>query len=208
MSNTAILITPTGRANYCWLNRPDTTFNPEGTYQTNLILSKVEAKGICKDIKKAYDDSQIEHKKKNKKNLKAKLPYFENEDGDIEIKFSQKAVIHNKKTGESFKKKVAILDSKRKPCRANIGRDTEMKVAFEPKSYYHPQNGAGVTLRLKAVQIIKLVEYDAADEYAFEDEEGGFEGNNDEEDSPMNEENWDNDESEAGTEDDDEDEPF
>lgn len=205
-----IITTPKGKANYCWLNRPDTTFNPDGTYQTNLILDPKDkkTKALCKQIKEAYEEAKIEFKKKNKKKKYAALPYFKNEDGDIEIKFSQKAKIKTK-SGDVFEKTVNIYDSKKNPCKANIGQGTIMKVAFEIISYYHPKNGTGVTLRLKAVQIFELVEYtgsqDASD-YGFE-EEDGFEadGDDDNDDSDDDDEEEDEDDSEDDDEDDEDD---
>lgn len=214
-----IYTSPAGLANYCWLNRPDTTFNAEGTYQTNLIIKKTAAAKITKVIKAEYDKAQKKFAKKNKKKRKADLPYFFNDDGDIEIKFSQKAVIHSKATGESYKKTVAVFDSKRRPCKANIGRGTEMKVAFEIIPYYHPTNGVGVTLRLKGVQVINLVEYDgsqSAEDMGF-DEEDGFSSDDedmadDNDDTPEEEEDDDNDDQDDPEEDsgeeDDEDIPF
>lgn len=170
----SILTTPRCKLNYPWLNRPDTTFDADGAYATNGVFSKRDAKSMMALCDKVHEKAQIKFEDVNKKGKEASLPYFENDDGDIEFKFTQKAVIKNKK-GETFKKTVAVLDSKRRPVVANIGRDTIAIIAFEPVPYYHPSQGAGCTLRLKAVQIIKLVEYVDGTEYGF-DEEDGFEG--------------------------------
>ncbi len=201
MSKT-IMVTPVGTANYCWISRPDTTFNPDGTYQTNLILDKenLEVKSLCKILKQAYTDSQKPKKKKGK------APYWTNDAGDIEMKFAQKSVIRTK-AGEEFKKTVAVLDSKNKPCKLNIGRGTTMKVAFEIAPYDY--NGCGITLRLKAVQVLELVEYDGGQEFGFEEEDGGFEST-DKEDIVDEEEDVSTDEfdeDDSGDEDDD-DSPF
>ena len=47
-----------------------------------------------------------------------------------------------------------------------------MKIAYQPVPYYTPMLGAGVSLRLKAAQIIKLVEGKADNVFKEED---GFE---------------------------------
>ena len=47
-----------------------------------------------------------------------------------------------------------------------------MKIAYEPFPYFTPMLGAGISLRLKAVQVIKLVEGKSNNVFKEED---GFE---------------------------------
>ena len=197
-----VIVTPKGITNYCWLSSADTKFNPDGVFHTNLILDPDTCKDLCKTLKKGYDDAQKPKKKAGKK------PYFKNEDGDIEIKFSQKAIIRNK-AGEEFKKTVAVLDSKQRPVKFNVGNGSTVKVSFKMRPYDY--NGCGISLDLIAVQVLELVEYEGSQDFGFEDEEGGFEssgevdnkGNLFTEESDGNDENFD-----SRSEDDEEDEPF
>lgn len=193
------MVTPSGTANYPWLTRPDTTFNPDGTYQTNIIIEKKKAEGICASLDKAYQEAQKPKKKGGKP------PYFENEDGDIEIKFSQKSVIRTKK-GEEFKKTVAILDAKKHPCKANVGKGSTIKVAYSIRPYDY--NGCGISLDLVAVQVLELVEYEGGSEFGF-DEEEGFEAKGEfEVQNEINEENNFDEEADDSGDEGEDDQPF
>ena len=65
----------------------------------------------------------------------------------------------NKSTQEKFTQRPQLLDAKKNPIASNtsIWGGSIMKVAYQPVPYYTPMLGAGVSLRLKAAQIIKLV---------------------------------------------------
>ncbi len=196
-----LIYTPKGISNYTWLSRPDTKFNPDGVYTVTLMFEKTApgVKELCKKLNDAYKQAQKPKKKGGNK------PYKENEDGLIEIKLSQKAVIHTK-TGEAINKTVATLDSKLKPVKADIGNGSELRAAFNIRPYDY--NGCGISLDLVAVQIINLVEYKGQSNFDF-DEEDGFVGESAavQYENQLNEENWDEAEDDSGTEDD-EDEPF
>jgi len=199
MSEKKIYVTPKGTSKHAWLLRPDTKFNPDGTYQVNVVLKKEEAKSICKELKALYDAAQKPGKKSGK------MPYFVNDDGDVEIKLSQKSVIRLK-DGTTFNKTVALVDAKRKPVKVNVGNGSTIKAAFSVRSYDY--NGCGISLDLISVQIINLIPWeDQAQDLGFEEEEG-FEGGSEvevEEVEPEQENNFEADDS--GDEDDD-DSPF
>ena len=163
-----IYVTPKGIGKYMRVLVPDTKFNPDGTYQASICLKKAEAKDLCKMLKKQYDDAQKPKKKAGKP------PFFINDDGDVEIKFAQKSIIRAKSTGEEFKKTVAILDGKQRPCRPNVGDGSTIRISFSTRPYDY--NGCGISLDLIAVQVLKLVEWTPEEkEFGFEDEEDGFE---------------------------------
>lgn len=122
-------------------------------------------------------------KKKNKgKAIKqANLPY-ENEvveskeTGNIEFKFKRKAQIIAS-DGKVIPFKVAIFDSAGKPLiDTNVWSGSKMKVSAELMPWYTAMAGAGVSLRLRAVQITELVEGGAgsAEGYGFDKVDGGF----------------------------------
>src|SRR2546430_7864611 len=79
-------------------------------------------------------------------------------------------------TKQSWQRRHAIFDAKGKPVTdVNIGAGTEGKVAFTILPFYTALVGAGVSLRLEAVQIIKLAASSAertAADYGFTEEEG------------------------------------
>ena len=74
--------------------------------------------------------------------------------------------------------RLRIRDAKGNPVNGlAVGNGAIVKVGYELSPFYTQLVGAGVSLRLKAVQIITLVERGGADAsyYGFETEEDGFE---------------------------------
>ncbi len=70
-----------------------------------------------------------------------------------------------------------MFDSSGKPLTdANVWSGSEMKVSAELVHWFTAMAGAGVSLRLRAVQITKLVEGGAgnAEGYGFDKVEGGY----------------------------------
>ena len=91
------------------------------------------------------------------------------------FRFKLKAKV-TPKQGDPFEQRPAIFDAKGKPLQeAKIGGGSKVKVAYELIPYYTAIAGAGVSLRLKAVQVIDLVEFSggaSADAFGFGEEEG------------------------------------
>ena len=163
--NYAKIVTPVGVSQFCWLNVPDTKFDETGHYKTNLIVNAKEGLSITKsindEVKKAI--ALGAEKSKGKEVKKANLPFEEEyvegkPTGNIIFKFKTKAKIITK-DGKVIPNKVAIFDSQGKPMTdINIWSGSEMKVSAELIPYFTAMAGAGVSLRLRAVQITKLVE--------------------------------------------------
>ena len=102
----------------------------------------------------------------------------EEETGRIIFKFSKKASGTNK-NGSTWTASVPVFDSKGKavPKKGlSIWSGTIGKVAFYINPYSVPLTGASVSLKLSAVQIIKLVSGGPkdAEDYGFEAEEEGY----------------------------------
>ena len=94
--------------------------------------------------------------------------------GSTVFKFKTKAQITTK-DGKIIPNRVAIFDSKGTPMTdCNVWSGSEMKVSAELVPYYTAMVGAGVSMRLRAVQITKLVEggNGNAKGYGFGEEEG------------------------------------
>ena len=160
--------TPQGVAQYPWLSKPDTKFSEEGDYKVNLILSKQDAIPILKQINEVYAENYEKELKKAKgaEIKKAPPPYLEelNETGEptgnIILKFKSKAAY-----------KPAIFDAKGIPMiDSNIWGGSEIKINGSAAPYFTPLIGAGVSLRLRAVQVIQYVEGGSgtADRFGFE----------------------------------------
>lgn len=170
--------TPAGIAQYPYLNKPDTKFNPDGEYKCKLEIPADQAQDIVTFLDEQHEAALAKAKKENpgKKIKEGNQPYEVNdENGKVTVSFKLKAKV-TPKNGEPFEQRPAIFDSKGKPLQdAKIGGGSKVKIAYEVTPYYTAIAGAGVSLRLKAVQVIDLVEFSggaSADAYGFGEEEG------------------------------------
>jgi hypothetical protein len=176
-------VSPAGIAQYPYLTKPDTKFNPDGEYKLKLEIPADQAQDIVTFLDEQHELAQAKAKKDNpgKKIKEGSAPYEVNEDtGKVSVSFKLKAKV-TPKSGDPFEQKPAIFDAKGKPLQdAKIGGGSKVKVAYELVPYYTAIAGAGVSLRMKAVQVIDLVEYGGgagADAYGF-GEEDGYEAEN------------------------------
>jgi hypothetical protein len=170
--------TPKGVAKYPWLNTPDTKFNPDGDYKITVVLGAEAAAPIVKFLDERLEASVAQAKKDNvgKKVREADPPYKVNEEtGEVEVTFKMKAKV-NMKNGDSFEQKPTIFDAKLRPLKdINVGGGSVVKVNYECFGFYTALIGAGVSLRLKAVQVLNLVEFSgglSAQAMGFKEEEG------------------------------------
>lgn len=179
-------VTQVGVAIYPHLVEPDTKFNAEGEYKVKLRLSPdsviTDAKGkrvadvqsfIDEMMAKALEKAQQENKGKIKE---ADAPYEIDEDtGDVLVNFKLKAT-GKTRDGKEFTQKPALFDAKGKPAEVKgVWGGSKIKVSFEVVPFYTKLIGAGVSLRLKAAQIIELIaggNGGSADSYGFGEEEG------------------------------------
>ena len=181
--NYAKIVTPVGVSQFCWLNVPDTKFDETGHYKPNLIVNAKEAHAIVKSINEEVKKAiTIGAEKANGKEVKkANLPFEEEyiegkPTGNIIFKFKTKAKIITK-DGKVIPNKVAIFDSQGKPMTdISIWSGSQMKVSADLIPYFTAMAGAGVSLRLRAVQITKLVEGGNANSagHGFDKVEDGY----------------------------------
>ena len=176
------IVSGIGVSQYAWITQPDTRFDEVGHYKTNLILSGQEADELKAAIDAEIKNSVALAKEKAKgKNIKMANPPYEDDvddngepTGSTIFKFKTKAQLTTK-DGKIIPNRVAIFDSKGTPMTdCNIWSGSEMKVSAELVPYYTAMVGAGVSMRLRAVQITKLVEggNGNAKGYGFGEEEG------------------------------------
>jgi hypothetical protein len=180
------ITTPAGIARYPWLTKPDAKFAKEGQkpkFKVDLILSGEAADKLKALITPLADAAKAENDKKNPKQksfnthypFSAELDDQGEETGNTVFKFSANSYFE--KDGERTDIRIPIFDAKRNKLESpKVGGGSEIKVAFTPVSFSNPaQKAAGVSLRLQAVQVLKLVEYTAggnAENYGFGEEEG------------------------------------
>jgi len=179
-------VSPAGTAIYPHLNTPDTTFDTAGTYSVKLRFTGEAEDTMRNLLDDLYAKAQAQAKEELKeKGKKGKIrpgpePYSEADDDDAEggivVNFKMRAS-GERKDGSKWTASPKIFDAKGTPCpEARIGGGSTLKIAYEPNLYFVPALGAGVSLRLSAVQVIELVEWGggSASDFGF-DEEDGFE---------------------------------
>lgn len=170
--------TPKGVAQYPYLTKPDTKFNPDGEYKLKLEIPADKAQDIVTFLDEQFAASVAAAKKENpgKRVKEADPPYLVNEEtGTVAVSFKLKAKV-TPKNGEPFEQRPAIFDAKGKPIKdVNIGGGSTVKVAYEVLPFYTAIVGAGISLRLKACQVINLVEFSGgagAEAFGFGEEDG------------------------------------
>jgi hypothetical protein len=206
-----------GIAVYPWLKKPDTKFDADGVFKTDLRVSEEDAQALIEIITEAQNEAKEEAEKKakakRKKAKEADLPYSEaldedgEETGEVMFRFKSKASGTSKKTGKRWSRTLPLFDAKGKKTKVSVYGGSEIIVAFTAQPWVNPKMEYGVKLQLEAVQIIDLVTGGgggSASSYGF-GEEDGFDASDaeDEEDT----ETEDEDEG-ASDEDDDEDADF
>ena len=166
-------ISEIGEAIYPHLNKPDVRFSEAGEYKVTLKVAKSDATAMLKLYNSAIEDAlklaEQNHKGKGIKN--APKPFTE-EDNFVFFKFKMKATGVNQKTKEKFSQRPQLFDAKKNPIPLStiIWGGSKMRVAYNLVPYYTPMLGAGIRARLKAVQVISLVE--GKDSNLFSKEDG------------------------------------
>lgn len=179
-------VTDVGVAIYPYLTKPDTKFNADGEYKVKLRLNPdsmirdVQGREIA-DVQTFLDDMMLKAVEKAKQENKGRIkegdpPYtIDDETGDLLVNFKLKAQVRTKE-GSTFSQKPALFDAKGKPITPeSIWGGSKIKVSFEVVPYYTKIAGAGVTLRLRAVQVLELVtggSGGSAESFGFGEEEG------------------------------------
>ena len=144
-----------------------------------MEIPAAAAQEITTFLDEQHEASIAKAKKENagKKIKEGDVPYSVNEEtGAVSVRFKLKAKV-TPKNGDPFEQRPAIFDAKGKPITgdAKVGGGSKVKVAYELIPYYTAIAGAGISLRMKAVQVIDLKEYSggaSADAYGFGEEEG------------------------------------
>ena len=172
-----------GKALWCKVHEPDTKFDPNGIYSVSLLIPEAEAAEVCEYLDGLVQerfDEEIKAKPKLKNGLSTKAPYDNEYDqngdptGNIEFKLKLKAQVQTR-NGDVYTQRPIVVDAKRKPLDSDtaIGNGSIIKVAYEPISYMMASTKqVGVSLRLKGVQVIDLVEYGGG--ASMFDEEDGY----------------------------------
>lgn len=161
--------------------KPSTKFDKDGTYQANIILPKEEGERIAAEIKAVRTEQFKTYGKGTKvADLTQCVPLtiVDDETGEETPDAEGRYVFKTK--AKAFIKDgvpmafVKVMDSKLKPMtNASIGAGTVAKLGVI-LSGYCVAGKTGVSVKLKMVQILDLVEYTGGnpEEFGFTAEEG------------------------------------
>jgi len=184
----AKLLTPPGVAVYPYLNNPDRKYKAEGEFKVDLRLDPKDpaVKEFITSLEEhtAAGYQLMTEQEGKKKALKVceDRPWFPEEDkeeeltGMVLVRCKMRHENTNQKTQETWTQRPALFDASGVPVEAKIGNGSTIRCSVEVNPFYTKKLGAGIQLRLKGVQIIKLVEFGqvTAETCGFGAVEGGF----------------------------------
>lgn len=174
-------VSPRGEAVWPKLSEPNTQFNPDGVYETDLRLGAEEGQKFLSKLEdmldEHYDNVCKEQGKKVKRGSISCKPVEVDgtATGELDFKFKMKALAGRE--GKKWEQRPTIMDTKGKvidPKSVSIGSGSTIKVSFTIYPYYTAMVGAGLSLQMNAVQLIEYVPYGGSDmrSLGFEEEEG------------------------------------
>ena len=175
-----VITTPKGKAVWPRIDTPDTKFDEDGVYSCKLHVSEGDFKAFEAVVKPQLDaayNAECSRQGKDKIRMAASSPLRINDDGDYEIYAKQKAKVHTKSKG-TLEFTIAAVDSQGKKIEMpKIGSGSTLKMAVEVNTWFVPSQGFGYTLRLRAVQVLDLVEYGGgSSSFGFGAEADGYVG--------------------------------
>lgn len=166
---------------YVGLFKPSTQYD---SYSANILLSREEGVELLKkleDIRK--QQFRLFGKGSSLKEITQCKPFAHIDEETLETTPDPQGRYILKASAKGYSKDgvpdyvIRVFDSKQKPVKeVSVGAGTTAKLAVELQGY--TRGGVtGVSVRLRAVQIIDLVEYEnnTAASYNFDEEEGSFE---------------------------------
>jgi hypothetical protein len=178
------LTTPKATLKYPKLIEPETKFSPEGHYKVTAIIPAEKAGHMADQLDALFEAHKASLKAQApSQKFKAVDPSFGYEEIDgkpcftVSVKMKAKGMDRD---GRAWTASPALFDATGAPVRhreslRSMWSGTTGRVSFEACPFFQPAIGAGITLRLKAVQIIDLVESGgSADSYGFQEEAGGW----------------------------------
>lgn len=210
---------------YAYIAKPDFGGegfeNPRGTYKVDLTLPNEDCQKMVDAIVKCHEESYAAKLqayednpppvKKGKKPLvpyEGDMPFFDNGDGTTTFKFKCYGSFEDRKTGETRKINVTVVDSKGKKIQdvPMIAGGSKLKVKFSMVPYgWSNVAGASVKLQLEGVMLVELATFGGeSDDWSDEVEEDGFVASDAPKRAPRDEQDWsESDDSEDEAEDDD-----
>ena len=156
------IVTPEGRTEWLKAFTPDYKFNELGEYGCTLIVENSAALTLMKTLDVCMETSianAMDETGKSKDKIKTNPPYsIDDETGDVSFKFKLKAKVQGR--NGDFEQKPLVIDARKVPITEEVPtwNGSRVRIGFQPVTYYTGLVGAGVSLRMKIVQLIEALD--------------------------------------------------
>ena len=177
------MVTPKGTAMWAYLDKPEEFNGTVVGYTITLVPSKEDADKLINQLEEVLEDAKQndERFKGRKWAAEPMMGYKEDAEGNIVFKFKQKVSYVDKK-GQTHKLGVRVFDAVGNPIdpkKIIIGNGSIIRVAFTPTPFNVNKSVNGLSLKLQAVQVLKLEEYKKhdftkMDSFGFSEVANGF----------------------------------
>ena len=208
---------------YAYFNKPDYGGegfeNPRGTYKGSVTFKNEDCQELVDLIVKTHEENyaarleaheanppKVQKGKKPLKPYEGDMPFFDNGDGTTTFNFKCYGSYEDKKTGETKKIVLGVVDAKGKRIQdvPIIGGGSKVKIRFSLVPYgWSAVAGASVKLQLEGVMLVELATFGGGeDDWADEVEENGYVASGSAKASkPRDEESWDEEDGDSYEED-------
>ena len=169
--------TAIGECLWCKINGVLDTY--EGNilgYSVRLKLSEGNTKALTEELLSVLEEAKVDEKFKGKKwSTEPFLGISEDAEGNKLFKFKSKHEFEQK-DGTIIQNVIPLYDAKGKRMADNIiiGNGSKIKISYTAVPFNMNARTNGLTLRLNAIQVIDLVEYNSgsSSDFGFTAEEG------------------------------------
>lgn len=174
------------------LVKPDTKYKAEGEFKIRVkvpcdapgaidqfeMLAQLATKAYDDVVKKAAKDPKFKATLKGKAPKVADMPFYKDDDDNTFVyTFKTKASYVSKKPGtegQTITRTVPIFGPNGRYAPDDIpsfGAGSTVRISFSAADFFTAAVGAGITLRLEAVKLIKAVAFSGADKDPFGDDD-------------------------------------
>ena len=150
--------TPDGIAQHPRLLTPDTKLVAGGVYSVKMEFTGEDAKSFSEFLDAKMEESYKEAEKENpnKRIKKADASYSWDDSGTLSVNFKLTASGVTK-DGKVWTRKLPLLNADLTPYKGSeITDGSKLAISYTPAPFYIALIGAGVSMRLEAVQVIEL----------------------------------------------------
>ena len=181
MSN---LVTPIGNVQYAYvkneeiIHHSDGRATPTGKYSITVGFTDEQSQKFSEAIDKVWAEFLEKEGSGKEFHLAKYVTPVREFDGKKFFVFRKNVSAISRETNQPVKLYVPLFDSENKNCTKNvasIGRNSQVKISYSYYPFYMSGTNYGVSLRLNAIQLIKLVPITSnGGKYGFEAVDGGY----------------------------------